>query len=114
MLDVPAALAADPTRWIEAELSAANDSGDLVLFDGTADADQFGRAWLEVGAGERPTTWERLPDLIASPVRRSNLGMVLTSRARTLGKVLTVRLTVEDAAGRQRTDLLSFTPPEHR
>ena len=36
---------------------------------GTADANAFAKAWIEIGAGENPTQWQKVVDDIKAPVR---------------------------------------------
>ncbi len=61
MLDARAALSVDAAFSIDVEIGEIqfieNESGGELHILGTADADQFKRAWLQIGAGETPARW---------------------------------------------------------
>jgi len=68
---------------------------------GTTDADQFKKAWIEIGAGENPTSWTKAVDKIKKPVRDGVLGDFGIDILRSSPKWV-IRLTTEHKNGRVR------------
>lgn len=105
LLDARAALAADPTFFVEARilgLSVVKANGAVfVRVGGIADADRLEGAWIELGKGEKPESWQKVSGTIDRPV---NGGTLYDVPAQKLAgsKVWTVRLVVRHANGRQR------------
>ena len=62
LLDAKAALAADPAFFVEASISGLSvvkkDDGQYVRVTGTAAADRFKEARIEIGEGENPSAWQ--------------------------------------------------------
>ena len=105
ILDVKTALAADPKYFIDAGIDGATvqrtDAGVFVRVNGTADADQFAAAWIEIGRGESPTEWRRVSRTLDKAVRA---GLFDDSPAQQFAgaPVWTVRLIVKHANGKTR------------
>ena len=105
ILDVKAALAADSRFFVEAEIGEVSaqrgGTGVAVRISGTADADRFASAWIELGKGESPSEWQRLPQTIDKPVRSGVLAE-LPAQQFAGAPVWTLRLVVQHADGRKR------------
>jgi subtilisin family serine protease len=105
LLDVQAALKADPRRFIEARLTdiGVEQRGDklVVSVKGSARADRFKQAWIEVGQGAEPSRWKRVSKTLAAPV---NLGVIDTLPAEAFDAAgrWTLRLIVEHHDGQRR------------
>jgi hypothetical protein len=80
LVDASAALRADPAYFLEARITGAAAAqvggATVVQLTGTADADQFARAWIEIGAGKDPTEWTRIEGELPAPVRDGVIGQV--------------------------------------
>ncbi|MEQ8858815.1 MAG: S8 family serine peptidase [Pseudomonadales bacterium] len=67
LLNARAALAADPDFYIEAQIAgvavAARDGEQVLLVQGSADADDFRRARISIGKGEAPSKWRDVGEL---------------------------------------------------
>jgi len=83
LLDARAALAAEPAVFVEAHITGVQvvrERGEVMVeVTGTADANDFDRAWIEVGAGENPSTWKKATDELTKPVRGGALGRIPAS-----------------------------------
>lgn len=105
LLDARAAVAIDRNFYVEAAISglAAGQgaSGPVVIVSGTAAADQFAGAHIEIGAGENPASWTRLPAAINAPVRDGLLGEIEASRLQG-SKVWIVRVVTAHRNGKTR------------
>lgn len=105
VVDARAALADAAAASIVAEIAQANPvkDGDAVLVEvvGTAKADRFRRAWLELGEGESPASWRKVGEEIGTSVEAGALGRIPAS-AFAGAKVWTLRLVVEHEDGRTR------------
>ena len=105
ILDVKAALAADPRYFVDVEIAEVSaqktDAGLFVRVDGTADADRFTSAWIEIGRGESPTEWRRVSRTLDKPVRAGVLDD-LPAQQFAGAPVWTLRLVVRHANGRSR------------
>lgn len=105
LVDARAALSVDPAFFILAEITGVaivQDGGKVALtVQGSADARQFKRAVLEIGAGEQPTVWQDTGVTLRQAVRAGELGRIDAGMFAG-SAVWIVRLTVEDASGRQR------------
>jgi subtilisin family serine protease len=105
LLDARAALEADPEFFIETRIQGVRvvqaAGAPVVRVIGTATANAFGRAWLELGEGGEPTAWKRVAATIREPVTNGPLRDV-PARAFTGAKEWTLRLIVEHADGRRR------------
>ncbi len=111
MIDMEAAMAADPQRYIEARLDAAElTAARQIALSGTADADQFARAWLEYGEGAAPQRWQPLAEPLGLPVRNRSLGSIDPDALP--GGLITLRLTVQHRDGASRISLLQLQLPE--
>lgn len=105
LVDARAALSVSPDFFILAEISGvaiAQDSGKVELaVKGSADARQFARAYVEIGAGETPTAWKSAGIEVKKPVLDGEIGRIdagLFAGA----NVWIVKLVVVDAGGRER------------
>ena len=72
LLDIGAALKADPNTYVDAAISgvgvAQANGRTVVRVSGTASADRLREAWIEIGAGDAPTSWKRVSRTIGSSV----------------------------------------------
>ncbi len=105
LVDATAALAADPAFFVESRIATVKleqPGGKYAMrVTGTADADAFGKAWIEIGAGENPTQWQKVVDGIQGPVRDGVLGEFGIDVLRSSPKWV-VRLVTENRNGRRR------------
>lgn len=105
LVDAKAALKANPEYFLDARITGMGpvrkNGGIFVQLSGAAVANEFGRAWVEIGKGENPTSWTKASDEIENAVRQGVVGLV---SARKLGgsKVWILRLVVEHRNGRRR------------
>ncbi len=105
LLDARAALSADPSFFIVPEITGVNvvaaGNQQKVQVMGTADADRFKKAHLEIGAGSNPAQWKSVSQDLISPVRNGVLGEIPASQF--AGSVeWTIRVVVEHQNGRMR------------
>ncbi|MBW2395339.1 MAG: S8 family serine peptidase [Deltaproteobacteria bacterium] len=113
LVDARAALAADPAFFAEARITSVAaeqiDGATVVQITGTADANRFAKAWLEIGPGEDPAEWTRVEDSPAGPVRDGLLGQVPASAFGGAPKwTLRVRVEHEDGTLREARFVLTL------
>ena len=105
ILDARAALSADPDFFILSRVlsirSARKNGKQVVEVTGTADADHFKRAWIEIGKGENPTEWKKVTLDITKPVKLGVVGEVAAGNLRG-AKVWIIRLVTEHNNGQRR------------
>ena len=105
LVDARSALTADPSFFVEAritELQAASVEGTIVVrILGTADASEFGQAWIEIGPGENPADWQKVSRTISEPVREGILDDLAADNFTGFSQWV-VRLIVEHANGARR------------
>jgi hypothetical protein len=102
LVDARAALTADPGVFVEARIDGAEVvAGPRLRITGRADADPFGKAWLELGEGADPRRWQRVGGELRAPVRGGTLGELEPSLFAG-ARVWTLRLLVERAKGPRR------------
>jgi subtilisin family serine protease len=105
ILDAKAALAADPHYYIEADIAEVSaqrtDGGPVVRVSGTADADRFASAWIEIGTGESPTEWRRVSRTLDKSVHDGQLDD-LAAQNFAGAPVWTLRLVVKHENGKSR------------
>ena len=101
LLDARAALAADPAYFIEAAVSGVKVAGASLQVAGTARADAFDSARIDLGAGDAPADWKTVVERVAEPVGAGLLGTFPTQELRG-GKVWTLRLVVRHRNGSTR------------
>jgi subtilisin family serine protease len=105
VVDARAALAADPRFFVEARIDGvrvvAGANGPAVEVLGTADAERFGSARLEVGAGDDPQSWSAAGAPRRDAVRGGVVGTIPGS-ALTGAAHWTLRLIAEHENGRRR------------
>ncbi|HEY7739770.1 MAG TPA: S8 family serine peptidase [Steroidobacteraceae bacterium] len=104
-LDVAAALRADPAFFLDAAIArveVANAArGPVARVIGTADAEQFAGARIEIGAGESPSAWKPVEGGPARPVRNGVLAEIPAAAFQGSG-VWTLRIVASHANGRTR------------
>jgi hypothetical protein len=81
MLDARTALSVDPQFFVTAAIDRAQlvqveGGGSRLRIIGTADAEMFKRAWLQIGAGENPASWKSVGSKLKFPVRNGTLGSI--------------------------------------
>jgi subtilisin family serine protease len=80
LLDAREALKADPEFFIETRIhdvkAVQKDNRVLLEITGTADANKFKKAWIEIGEGENPKKWKRVSDNIKKPVLEGVLASI--------------------------------------
>jgi len=105
LLDAVAALRASADFSIDAAITgvAVTSKGGkpFVQVTGTAAADQWKTAWIEIGAGESPTQWKKVSRDLTQPVRGAVLDELDAENFRT-AKKWTLRLVVEHKNGQRR------------
>lgn len=105
LLDARSALMADPAFFIEPAIrevaAVRKDGGVYVRIMGTANADRWRNAWIEIGRGEAPENWQPSGRKLAAPVRDGILEDLPAELFRS-GGVWTLRLVVEHESGRRR------------
>ena len=105
ILDAKTALAADPHYYIDADIAEVSaqrtGAGTVVRVSGTADADRFASAWIEIGAGESPTEWRRVSRTLDNSVRGGQLDD-LAAQNFAGAAVWTLRLVVKHVNGTNR------------
>jgi hypothetical protein len=104
-LDVAAALAADPDYFTHAAIDgiavAVVDGEQVARVGGTADADDFESAVLEIGAGENPDQWREIGRPLRDPVVNGVLGDIPSAELQ--GQpVWTIRIVIEHADNSRR------------
>lgn len=103
LVDARAALAADKDFFILTAISGAQpvqiDNRLKVQVNGTVDADDLHRAWIEIGAGDDPGEWKKVVTDFREAVRDGVLGHI--DAAQFSGSpVWTLRLRAEHRNGR--------------
>lgn len=105
LVDARAALAADPRFFIATRLDRVEPVQQgrqtVLAVQGTADADQFARAWLELGQGEAPAGFKRVGKELKAPVVDGTVGEIPVQEL-TGAKTWTLRLVTEHRNGRTR------------
>jgi len=111
-LDALAALAAPPQHFVEARLQRVLvDQQRQLQLIGTADADQFLQAQIDVGVGEQPTAWQPLlAEPLLEPRRAEPLARIDSGRLPP-GQLLTLRLQVYHRDGALRESRLQLLLP---
>jgi subtilisin family serine protease len=112
LLDARAALVADPEFFIDVAINgvqvAQAASGTMVQVLGTAAADRFAGAWLELGQGESPASWKKVTAPLDAPVRDGVLGAVPAAEFAG-AKVWTLRVITRHANQRMREAWFKLT-----
>jgi subtilisin family serine protease len=105
LVDAQAALRADPRFFLETEISgvrvAATGGQTVVEVSGTADADRFRSARLEIGAGGNPQAWKAIGAALSRSVRSGVLAAI-PAQALAGAKEWTIRLVAEHENGSRR------------
>ncbi len=104
LLDARAALQADPAFFIESIISSVGavqeGSAVVVQVSGTADADRFAEARVEIGMGETPESWTQVGTL--SDATREGPMISIPTSAFEGATEWTIRLIVRHEDGRTR------------
>lgn len=106
LLDAAAALQIDPDFYVDGAIegvAVVQEGGQPALqVLGTADANEFERAWVELGEGDSPDDWNRTDIELSRPVAESGpLGLIGVDEI-SGSTQWTLRLIVEHENGRQR------------
>jgi TonB-dependent SusC/RagA subfamily outer membrane receptor len=105
LLDARAALAADPEYFVLAQIDAVSvgsvQGQPVAQVVGTADANAFKQAWVEIGSGENPDRWKRIGEPLAAAVRDEVVGNIPASELQG-STVWTVRVVTEHRDGSRR------------
>ncbi len=105
LLDARAALAADPDDFVQVQIDAVSVASvqgkPVAQVAGTADANAFARAWVEVGRGENPESWQRIGEPLKSAVRQGLLGNI-PATALQGSPVWIIRVITEHSNGSRR------------
>ena len=105
IIDVKAALKADPAFFIEAGITGVGviqDSGEqFIQVQGTANADRMGNTWVEIGKGEDPSSFKRVTDRLSKPIEGGPVGNIPVLKLQG-AKQWTLRLIVKHRDGRQQ------------
>jgi len=83
IVDAAAALAANPSFFIDVAITGAtavqSDNKVFLELQGTLDADQLVRGWIEFGAGADPESWQRAGEDLQLTINDGSLGMIPAS-----------------------------------
>ena len=105
IVDARAALTADPAFFVEAAISGVRmiqkDGKQVLAVSGTASADRFGKAWVEVGRGDDPNEWTVASEELVTSVDDGPVAEVDVQHFQG-AKRFTLRLVVEHENGRRR------------
>ena len=105
IVDAKLALTIERDFFIESTISGVGvvqvDGQPALQVNGTADASDFGRAWLEIGAGENPTDWKRIATEIDAAVSDGSL-LIVPAQEFAGSTVWMLKLVTEDRDGKQR------------
>ncbi len=105
LLDAQAALKADPAYYVDSEIEGVQavqtPQGLQLQVSGKAVADQFKRAWLELGVGENPVQWKRVSGVLKQPVEQGVLLNIPVEMVQGVSQ-WTIRLVTEHKNGSQR------------
>lgn len=105
LLDANAALSIDADFYNEAAIKGVQvvkvKGKTLVRVSGTADADKFSQATLEIGQGQTPAKWKKVGKSIKRPVKQDVLGDIPTKELRG-AKTWTIRLISKHKNGKTR------------
>ena len=112
LVDVGAALEADPAHNVESRITAAKpvrvDGKSMLQLVGTADADDFDEASLSLGKGKDPEKWLTIRKRIAAPVKDDIL-MDIPAAAFAGSKEWTIRLITRHKDGTEREARFAVT-----
>jgi subtilisin family serine protease len=112
LLSAQAALSADPDFFVEARISGVGvvkkDGKQVARVTGTANADEFKEAWLELGAGEDPKQWTKAGENLGKPVAEGVLAEI-DPNALSGSKVWILRVRVIHKNGKERENRFKLT-----
>ena len=105
LLNVRAALAADPDFFVEAAITGVGvarvDGRQVARVSGSFAADRLERAWLELGEGDQPTVWKPVSNELNERVSSGTLGDIAVAEFSGANS-WTLRLVVEHENGSRR------------
>jgi hypothetical protein len=105
LLNVAAAIAANPNAFIDAGLSGAAPvmvgGKQLVRLIGTANSDALQEAHVEIGMGDDPKSWKKAGSPIIKAVQNGAIAD-LPPQVFSGGKIWTIRLVVTSKSGKSR------------
>jgi len=105
LLDAGAAVRADPDYYVLSRIRSVagvqTSDGFVVQVTGRAMADDFGRAWIEIGQGGDPQDWIKVSEDLTNPIDEGLLVSIPAARFAGSNQ-WTVRLIVEHANGSRR------------
>lgn len=105
LLDARAAMKADPEFFVDAAISGVQVTGkgkrQALAVLGTANADRFGNARVEMGQGKDPKSWKTVVKKVKKPVQGGELGDFPTAELAG-SQQWTLRLVVEHKNGTER------------
>ncbi|MCI0411730.1 S8 family serine peptidase [bacterium] len=105
VLNMKAALKADPKFFLIPEIDSVavvrKEGQPFVQVTGTADANQFQRGHIEIGAGKKPAQWKKINGELNRPVRDGVLGTIPAAEL-SGSREWTIRLVVEHQNGNAR------------
>ncbi len=112
LLDARAALSASPEFFLEAAISGVQvvQDGNKILVQvlGTIDADELDSAWIELGEGKQPGSFEKAGKTIEKPVRDGVLTEIDAQELRS-SKTWVLRLVGEHENGTRRETRFELT-----
>jgi hypothetical protein len=112
LVDARAALAANPAYFVEATItgvrSVRREGALLVEVVGTADANRFAAAQVELGEGDAPENWTAVGEPTLTPVRDGVLGEVDAATLRGSPK-WTLRVVTRHEDGSRREARFALT-----
>jgi hypothetical protein len=112
LLDIQAALTADPNAFAEAAISGVSvaqaGGRTVVRVTGTANADRLKEAHIEIGAGDTPEKWTAISRAITKPVVNGVIAELPAESFRG-GKQWTLRVLVTGQSGLRREARFKLT-----
>ncbi len=105
LLDAKAALKSEPGFFIESRITSAEvieeENAVSIQLTGTADSDQFKKAWIEIGKGDDPMQWKVVVTEINRPVKKGVLGTIPSAEFKGSDEWI-IRLITEHRNGKKR------------
>jgi subtilisin family serine protease len=112
IVNAKAALTIDRDFFVDAAITGASvvqaDGGAALLVQGTANANRFQRAWIEIGAGDEPTQWKQVGKEIKEAVSEGELA-VIPAQEFAGATTWILRLISEDKDGEKREAWFKLT-----
>jgi subtilisin family serine protease len=112
ILDAVAALKADPAFFVESRIAGIKvvkgKKGPALQLHGTADAEKFAGAVIELGQGEEPGTWKSAAPKLSKPVRDGLIAEIPATSFKGARK-WTIRVISTHKNGRKRESRYTVT-----